>query len=166
MVIPALSRLQLAGNTGGRKEDNRYPPEAIPATEGAKLYELNLGGQYVGQYATGMKDERMLMRLLVKLCAEAGENCINEMYNDMPFDLGVKWTEDEPAGPPTSGNVKLEFITGDGTADLKLRCEMARRLLNPGRGRWRCIPEAKIQGLSDIRRPCRMEDVWCAKLWP
>ena len=88
-VVPAFSRLQLAGSSGGRNEDNRYPPADIPATPGVKKYELNLGGHYIGHYAQGMKDERMLTRLLVKLCVEDGENWMNELYNDMPFDLGA-----------------------------------------------------------------------------
>lgn len=78
------------------------------------------------------------------LAAEKHENWHNETYNGNPIDLGTKWLEPEPSGPPSIGNIELSFVTSPGTADLSLRCNLARRLLMPGPNRWRCIPDELI----------------------
>ena len=58
----------------------------------------------------------------------------------MPFDLGKAWE----TSVPTVGKVKFEFKTGKGTADLRLRCDLARRHLMPGRDRWKALDSELI----------------------
>ena len=45
------------------------------------------------------------------------------------------------ARPPNIGMLGLTFLTNPGTANLFMRTAMARRLLMPGPGRWRAIPD-------------------------
>jgi hypothetical protein len=92
------------------------------------LYELNLK----------IPDERAVAALLVEMTDEVGENWIEETYNGMPFEMGISWIEE---GPPTLGILSLRFVTNLGTANLFMRARMAKRLLMPGPGRWRAVPE-------------------------
>eukprot|EP01043_Picozoa_sp_COSAG02_P037119 COSAG02_NODE_2764_length_8071_cov_2.367536_7_plen_100_part_00 len=65
----------------------------------------------------------------------------------MPFDLGKAWEK----SVPTLGLVKFEFKTGKGTADLRLRCDLARRHLMPGRDRWKALdPELIAPSCKDL----------------
>lgn len=92
------------------------------------MYELNLK----------IPDERAVAALLVEMTDEVGENWVGETYNGMPFEMGISWVEE---GPPTLGILSLKFVTNPGTADLFMRANMAKRLLMPGPGRWRAVPE-------------------------
>ena len=92
------------------------------------LYELNLK----------IPDERAVAALLVEMTDEVGENWVDETYNSMPFEMGISWIEE---GPPTLGILSLKFVTNPGTANLFMRARMAKRLLMPGPGRWRAVPE-------------------------
>jgi hypothetical protein len=92
------------------------------------LYELNLK----------IPDERAVAALLVEMTDEVGENWVDETYNGMPFEMGISWLED---GPPTLGILCLKFCTNPQTANLFMRARLASRLLMPGPGRWRAVPE-------------------------
>lgn len=91
-------------------------------------YELNLK----------IPDERAVAALLVEMTDEVGENWVDETYNGMPFEMGISWIQE---GPPTLGILSLRFVTNPGTANLFMRARMAKRLLMPGPGRWRAVPE-------------------------
>jgi hypothetical protein len=101
------------------------------------LYDLDLR----------VPEDRSVASMLVVLAAEPGENWLDETYNGMPFDLGKAW---EKSVPPL-GIVKFEFKTGKNTADLRLRCDLARRHLMPGRGRWKVLdPELIAPSCKDL----------------
>eukprot|EP01045_Picozoa_sp_COSAG04_P014371 COSAG04_NODE_1073_length_8449_cov_17.855090_2_plen_709_part_00 len=85
-----------------------------------------------------VRDERAVAKLLVEMTAEKGENWVDETYNGNPFEMGAHWVTD---GPPNIGMLGLTFLTNPGTANLFMRTAMARRLLMPGPGRWRAIPD-------------------------
>ena len=85
-----------------------------------------------------VKDERAVAALLVEMTDEPGENWLNETFNGNPFEMGIAWVTD---GPPTLGVLELTFLTNPGTANLFMRTRMAKRLLMPGPGRWRAVPE-------------------------
>ena len=76
--------------------------------------------------------------LLVEMTEEPGENWVDETFNGNPFEMGISWVTD---GPPTLGILELSFVTNPGTANLFMRTRMAKRLLMPGPGRWRAVPE-------------------------
>ena len=101
------------------------------------------------RYVLNLKrpDERAVAAVLVRMTDEPGENWLEETFNGMPFEMSIGWVTD---GPPTLGTLELVFKTYPGTADAALRCELARRLLMPGRGRWRAVrpPRGKPQQLS------------------
>jgi hypothetical protein len=90
------------------------------------------------RYVLNLKkpDERAVAAVLVRMTDEPGENWLEETFNGMPFEMSIGWVTD---GPPTLGTLELVFKTYPGTADAALRCELARRLLMPGRGRWRAV---------------------------
>ena len=98
------------------------------------LYELDLR----------VPEDRSVATMLVVLAAEPGENWMDETYNGMPFDIGKAWE----TSVPELGLVKFEFKTGTGTADLKLRCDLARRHLMPGKGRWKALEPSLISPAS------------------
>ena len=106
-------------------------------------YDLNLK----------IPDERAVAGLLVEMTDEVGENWIDETYNGMPFEMGIAWMTD---GPPTLGILSLNFLTNPGTANLFMRARMAKRLLMPGPGRWRAVPEELREAGQDGEEVDRM----------
>lgn len=105
--------------------------------------------------------------MLAGLAAEKGQNWFSEVFNGMSIQLPLSWTQMDgewapegnnsngeysqfsrskqlppkpQSGPPTLGWCSFEFVTKAKTADLSLRCNLARRLLMPGPNRWRSIP--------------------------
>lgn len=94
----------------------------------------------------GIFEERMVCKLLVALASENGDNWSEEYMSGMPFKLSPSWAEPEPkCGVPKQGTISLQLCTAPGTLDLSLRAGIAKRLLMPGPGRWRCVPT----GLAD-----------------
>ena len=71
---------------------------------------------------------------------EPGENIKDETYNGVPFEVGQRWVEKVP----DIGEFTAYYTTKNGCAHLGVRIELANRLLMPGRGRWRCIPERLV----------------------
>ena len=70
--------------------------------------------------------------------AEPGENVVDAFYNDMGMSgVPMGWAKDVP----DLGVFKCLYVTRPGWADLTLRCKLAGRLMMPGRGRWRAVPE-------------------------
>ena len=94
-----------------------------------------------GEYALNLRvrDERQVAQMLVCLSTEPGDNMVNETYNGVPFDVGAKWL----TAVPDVGWFCLEYVTPPACASLALRTSLARRLVNPGKGRWICIPRAQ-----------------------
>lgn len=72
----------------------------------------------------------------------------------MLFDLGKEWEK----SVPTIGLVKFEFKTGKGTADLRLRCDLARRHLMPGRDRWKALDSELIASSCRALDPDDFDD--------
>ena len=91
-----------------------------------------------GEYALNLRvrDERQVAQMLVCLSTEPGDNMVNETFNGVPFDVGAKWL----TAVPDVGWFCLEYVTPPSCASLTLRTSLARRLVNPGKGRWVCIP--------------------------
>ena len=99
------------------------------------MYDLRLG----------LAEERVVAKLLVALAAEAGTNWSDEMLSGMPFQLSAGWASPEPVCKiPSAGSVSLRLRCDVGTVDPSIRSNMARRLLMPGPGRWRCLDESLL----------------------
>ena len=63
----------------------------------------------------------------------------------MPFKLSPSWAEPgDKCGVPKQGTISLQLCTAPGTLDLSLRTGIAKRLLMPGPGRWRCVPTGLV----------------------
>ncbi len=52
---------------------------------------------------------------------------------------------------PTRGLFEADYVTEKNCGDLRIRCGIARRLLMPGVGRWRCMPASQL--LCSDERP-------------
>ena len=74
------------------------------------------------------------------LTRNPGENLQYETYNGMPFNVGKKWE----TAVPDIGIFCCEYTTPPQCASLPLRIGLATRLLMPGQGRWRCIPDGQV----------------------
>eukprot|EP01043_Picozoa_sp_COSAG02_P006478 COSAG02_NODE_185_length_30442_cov_59.370168_5_plen_827_part_00 len=100
-----------------------------------------------GEYALNLRvrDERQVAQMLVLLSTEPGDNMIYETFNGVPFDVGAKWLQ----AVPEVGWFCLQYITPPACASLKLRTSLARRLINPGKGRWTCIPREQRMHRDD-----------------
>jgi Ran GTPase-activating protein (RanGAP) involved in mRNA processing and transport len=93
----------------------------------------------------GIFEDRLVCKIVVALASEADENWADEHMSGMPFKLSSSWAEAEPkCGVPHSGTVSLQLRCNPGTIDLSLRTGIARRLLMPGPGRWRCVPPEMV----------------------
>lgn len=100
-----------------------------------------------GEYALNLRvrDERQVAQMLVLLSTEPGDNMLYETFNGVPFDVGAKWLQ----AVPDVGWFCLEYFTPPACASLKLRTSLARRLVNPGKGRWVCIPREQRMHRDD-----------------
>jgi hypothetical protein len=100
-----------------------------------------------GEYALNLRvrDERQVAQMLVLLSTEPGDNMVYETFNGVPFDVGAKWLQ----AVPEVGWFCLQYVTPPACASLKLRTSLARRLLNPGKGRWVCIPREQRMHRDD-----------------
>ena len=152
-------RLQYRSRIGAANILNPIQPDAT--------YELDLR----------VPEDRSVATMLVVLAAEPGENWLDETYNGMPFDLGKEWEK----SVPELGLVNFEFRTGPGaptgvlppvcllascesttcvagTADLRLRCDLARRHLMPGKDRWRALAPELIAPACVRMSPDEFDD--------
>lgn len=100
-----------------------------------------------GEYALNLRvrDERQVAQMLVLLSTEPGDNMVYETFNGVPFDVGAKWLQ----AVPDVGWFCLQYVTPPACASLKLRTSLARRLINPGKGRWACIPREQRMHRDD-----------------
>lgn len=57
------------------------------------------------------------------------------------MEPGTGW---ETGEMPTRGLFEADYITEKNCGDLRIRCGIARRLLMPGVGRWRCMPADQL----------------------
>ena len=87
-----------------------------------------------------MRDQRTVTQLLVILSAEPGDNMLYETFHGMPFDVGRQWE----TNVPKENIFCCVYVTPEECASLSLRLPLARRLLMPGKGRWKCIPREKL----------------------
>ena len=116
---------------------------------GRSRYHLNLK----------VADHRAVAALLVEMTEEPGENWLDETYNDLPFEMGVSWLTEVPK----IGQLKLTFITHPKTANLFMRAKMAGRLLMPGPGRWKAVPEELRQPGQDgeeVDKVTETSNIW------
>ena len=106
-----------------------------------RFYELNMKEQ----------DELAACKMLVKLSDEVGENWKEETRNGMRFELPATWATDDGANIDPNGVITLTFKTAPATASLGIRCELARKLLMPGPGRWRNVIKSEYlePGMED-----------------
>lgn len=91
------------------------------------------------------EEGRMLVRLYMDLAEEPGENWIDEEFNGNRFEIGVGWRQ----LVPDRGHLLARYHTGLGSADVAIRCGLARRLLMPGKGRYICAPERAFGSLEE-----------------
>ena len=117
-------------------------PRAVARADGQEIW---LGNPPLYDLRVGLFEERLLCKLLVSLASERDKNWSDEHMSGMPFELSSTWDDPEPnCGVPFFGTVSLQVLCHPGTIDLSLRTGLARRLLMPGPGRWRCVPERMV----------------------
>ena len=125
----------------------QHPPPFVILTD--RLGVANLFNPLLpdGEYALNLRirDERQVAQMLVLLSTEPGDNMVYETFNGVPFDVGAKWLQ----AVPDVGWFCLQYVTPPACASLKLRTSLAQRLLNPGKGRWVCIPPAQRMHRDD-----------------
>ena len=116
----------------------QHPPPFVILTD--RLGVANLFNPLLpdGEYALNLRvrDERQVAQMLVLLSTEPGDNMVYETFNGVPFDVGAKWLQ----AVPDVGWFCLQYVTPPACASLQLRTSLAQRLINPGKGRWICIP--------------------------
>lgn len=125
----------------------QYPPPYVILTDRLGVANMFNPLRPDGEYALNLRvrDERQVAQMLVLLSTEPGDNMVYETFNGVPFDVGLKWL----TAVPDVGWFCLQYVTPPACASLALRTSLARRLVNPGKGRWKCIPREQRMHRDD-----------------